>query len=57
MVKIAGALAAMLDLLAVGTWDLAFPQIGGHTSKALDKNVVVRVILRGQCNLQRKEAK
>jgi hypothetical protein len=29
----------------------------GNTSKGLDKNVVVRVILHGQCSLQRKEAK
>ena len=27
-----------------------------NTSKELDKYVVVRVILRGQCSLQRKEA-
>ena len=29
----------------------------GNTSKELDKHVVVRVILHGQCSLQRKEAK
>jgi hypothetical protein len=29
----------------------------GNTSKGLDKNVVVRVILHAQCSLQRKEAK
>jgi len=28
----------------------------GNTSKELDKYVVVRVILHGQCSLQRKEA-
>ena len=28
----------------------------GNTSKKLDKYVVVRVILHGQCSLQRKEA-
>jgi hypothetical protein len=32
-------------------------QMRGHTSKELDKNVVVRVILHGQCSLQRKEAR
>jgi len=38
-------------------WNSGYDNIGGHTSKALDKNVVVRVILHGQCSLQRKEAK
>ena len=31
-------------------------KLGRDTSKALDKYVVVRVILHGQCSLQRKEA-
>ena len=43
--------------LVLGAWDVGF--LGeplGNTSKKLDKNVVVRVILHGQCSLQRKEA-
>jgi len=32
-------------------------RLARDTSKALDKNVVVRVILHGQCSLQRKEAR
>ena len=31
-------------------------KVAGDTSKELDKYVVVRVILHGQCSLQRKEA-
>ena len=45
--------------LVLGTWDLEFPatlRLAGDTSKGLDKYVVVRVILHGQCSLQRKEA-
>jgi hypothetical protein len=36
----------MASLLVIGAWDLGFPASGkpaGHTSKSLDKNVVVRV--------------
>ena len=43
----------------VAASNLEFPvkaRWAGHTSKALDKYVVVRVILHGQCSLQRKEA-
>ena len=37
---------------------LGFPvKMPGNTSKKLDKYVVVRVILHGQCSLQRKEAR
>jgi len=46
--------------LVVGALDLEFPantRLAGDTSKALDKNVVVRVILHAQCSLQRKEAR
>jgi hypothetical protein len=38
--------------------DVGFPgEPPSNTSKKLDKNVVVRVILHGQCSLQRKEAR
>jgi hypothetical protein len=43
----------------IGAWDFEFPvktSLAGDTSKGLDKYVVVRVILHGQCSLQRKEA-
>jgi hypothetical protein len=43
-----------------GASDLEFtvkPSLIGDTSKELDKNVVSRVILHGQCSLQRKEAR
>jgi hypothetical protein len=46
--------------LDVGAWVLEIPantRLTGDTSKALDKNVVVRVILHAQCSLQRKEAR
>jgi hypothetical protein len=36
----------MASLLVIGAWDWGFPASGklaGHTSKSLDKNVVVRV--------------
>jgi hypothetical protein len=45
--------------MGIGAWDLELPvkrSLAGDTSKALDKSVVVRVILHGQCILQRKEA-
>jgi hypothetical protein len=46
--------------MVIGAPDLGFPvnaSLAGDTSKELDKNVVVRVILHAQCSLQRKEAK
>jgi hypothetical protein len=42
--------------LVLGAWDVGFLGEPSNTSKALDKYVVVRVILHGQCSLQRKEA-
>jgi hypothetical protein len=43
--------------LELGIWDFRLKRsLAGDTSKALDKYVVVRVILHGQCILQRKEA-
>src|SRR5262245_55576732 len=48
------------NFLVIGASDLGFPAkvtLAGDTSKELDKNVVVRVILHAQCSLQRKEAK
>jgi hypothetical protein len=46
--------------MIIGAPDLKFAvnaRLAGDTSKELDKNVVVRVILHAQCSLQRKEAK
>ena len=46
--------------LGIGAGDLGFPvetTSAGNTSKKLDKNVVSRVILHGQCSWQRKEAR
>ena len=42
----------------ISAWSLGRVFLGepSNTSKALDKCVVVRVILHGQCSLQRKEA-
>jgi len=45
--------------MEIEAWDLELPvkrSVARDTSKALDKYVVVRVILHGQCSLQRKEA-
>jgi hypothetical protein len=43
--------------LVLGAWDVGFlREPPSNTSKELDKYVVVRVILPGQCSLQRKEA-
>ncbi len=43
--------------MVLGAWDVGFlGEPPSNTSKALDKYVVVRVILHGQCSLQRKEA-
>ena len=43
--------------LVLGAWDVGFlGEPPSDTSKELDKYVVVRVILHGQCSLQRKEA-
>ena len=46
--------------MVIGASVLPFPfetTSAGNTSKELDKNVVSRVILHGQCSLQRKEAR